>query len=144
VCADARRRHRTLAGRLGGFALCSYAALERDPSLGEPFLHLAAIDPPAHAHHEALLHACGDGFAHRAWGAPELRFAEQINELEYGLRAPLAALYRALRDRPGATGEELGAVFRGDPRQPRSASSAGRALRVLEELGLVSLDRDRR
>src|SRR5207245_782693 len=93
VCADARRRHRGLAGRLGGFALCSYAALDRDPGLGEGFLHLAAIDPPAHAHQDALLRACGEGFAHHAWGVPELRFAEQINELEYGLRAPLAALY---------------------------------------------------
>jgi single-stranded-DNA-specific exonuclease len=144
VCADARRRHRGLANRLGGFALCSYAGLEHDPGLGERFQHLVAIDPPAHAHHHALLRSCGEGFAHFAWGSPELRFAEQINELEYGLRAPLAALYRALRDRPGATGEELGAVLRGDPRQPRSASLAGRALRVLGELGLVSLDRDLR
>ena len=98
VCADVPGRLRGLRDRLGGFALCSWAALERDPGLADPFPHLAALDPPAHAHLDALLRA-GDGWAHLAWGDPELRFAQQITEREYGLRAPLAALYRALRDR---------------------------------------------
>ena len=98
VCADVPGRLRGLRDRLGGFALCSWAALERDPALADPFPHLVALDPPAHAHLDALLRA-GDGWAHLAWGDPELRFAQQITEREYGLRAPLAALYRALRDR---------------------------------------------
>jgi single-stranded-DNA-specific exonuclease len=142
VCADVPVRLRGLRGRLGGFALCSWAALERDPTLAAPFAHLVALDPPAHAHLDALL-AAGDGWAHRAWGDPELRFAQQITEREYGLRAPLAALYRVLRDRGGAEGEELEAVLRGEAPQPRSPALAGRLLRVLAELGLVSLDRDR-
>ena len=112
------------------------------PALADPFPHLAALDPPAHAHLDALLRA-GVGWAHLAWGDPELRFAQQITEREYGLRAPLAALYRALRDRGGAEGEELEAVLRGEPSRPRSPALAGRLLRVLVELRLVSLDRDR-
>jgi single-stranded-DNA-specific exonuclease len=142
VCADVPGRLRGLRDRLGGFALCSWDALERDPGLAERFPHLAALDPPAHPHLEALLRA-GDGWAHLAWGDPELRFAQQITEREYGLRAPLAALYRALRDRGGAEGEELEAVLRGEPSRPRSPALAGRLLRVLVELRLVSLDRDR-
>jgi single-stranded-DNA-specific exonuclease len=142
VCADVPGRLRGLRDRLGGFALCSWAALERDPGLADSFPHLAALDPPAHAHLDALLRA-GDGWAHLAWGDPELRFAQQITEREYGLRAPLAALYRALRDRGGAEGEELEAVLRGEPSRPRSPALAGRLLRVLVELRLVSLDRDR-
>ncbi len=142
VCADVPGRLRGLRDRLGGFALCSWGALERDPGLAGPFPHLAALDPPAHAHLDALLRA-GDGWAHLAWGDPELRFAQQITEREYGLRAPLAALYRALRDRGGAEGEELEAVLRGESSRPRSPALAGRLLRVLVELRLVSLDRDR-
>ncbi len=65
-----------------------------------------------------------------------------MHELEYGLRAPLAAFYRALRDRQRVTGEELGYLLRGDGVHGRPARLAGRLIRVLAELGLVSLDRD--
>jgi single-stranded-DNA-specific exonuclease len=144
VCADVPCRLRGLRGRLGGFGLCSWAALERDPGLAASFAHVIALDPPAHEHRAGLLHAGGPGgFAHLAWGEPELRFARQINEQEYGLRAPLAALYRALRDRDGAAGEELETVLRADADRPRSPALAGRLLRVLAELRLVSLDRHR-
>jgi single-stranded-DNA-specific exonuclease len=77
-----------------------------------------------------------------AWGAPELRFAEQMHELEYGLRTSLVALYRSLRERERATGEELERLLRGDGPHGRSAALAGRLIRVLTELELVSLDRD--
>jgi hypothetical protein len=68
-----------------------------------------------------------------------------MHELEYGLRASLAPLYRALRDRGRVTGEELEHLLRDDSdkaRPARPARLAGRLIRVLAELGLVSLDRD--
>src|SRR2546430_16609859 len=86
VCADVSRRLHGLRGRLGGFSLCSHAALERAPGLARGFAHLVGLDPPAHPHGMELLSAAGDGgFAHLAWGEPELRFAQQIHELEPGL-----------------------------------------------------------
>jgi single-stranded-DNA-specific exonuclease len=141
VCADTGPRVRVLAGRLGGFALCAYAALERDPSLSARFPHVFALDPPGHDHQAKLL-AAGrpGGFAHLGWGEPELGFALDNHEHEYGLRATLAALYRALRDHGTAAGADLERLLRGDPGRPRSAAMAGRALRVLVELGLVVLD----
>ena len=142
VCCDTSRRRRGLESRLGGFALCSWDGLDRDPAIADRFMHVLALDPPLLAGQEARLGA-GRGYAHLAWGDPELRFAQQIIELEYGLRAPLAALYRALRDTGGAEGEELEGQLRGDAQRPRSHTVAGRLLRVLEELSLVSLDRDR-
>ncbi len=142
VCADVSRRRSGLAERLGGFALCSHAALERDPTLGNRFRHAVALDPPAHEHQLAALlgAATSDTSAHLAWGTPELRFAQQIHEQEYGLRPQLIALYRVLRDRGGAAGEELAAVLRGDGQHGRSAALAGRLVRILQELRLVSLD----
>jgi single-stranded-DNA-specific exonuclease len=142
VCADAPRRSRALAPRLGGFSLCSYAALEREPALAAAYTHLVALDPPAHSHHDALLR-CGRGFTHLAWGQAELRFAEQVHELEYGLRASLAALYRDARAAGGAEGETLEKMLRGDGPHPRSPALSGRLLRVLTELGLVLVHRDR-
>ncbi|HEV2787147.1 MAG TPA: DHHA1 domain-containing protein, partial [Solirubrobacteraceae bacterium] len=141
VAADARLRLRHLQPILGGFRLCSHDALERDPSLagtGADGAHVVMLDPPA-----GPLRACGR-MTHLAWGQPELRFAEQIHEREYALRASLSATYRALRAAGGAAGEELEMLLRGDAKAPRPAAGAGRVLRVLAELQLVSLDPDGR
>jgi len=141
VCADVPRRLPGLRARTGGFALASYAALERDPRLALGAGALVVLDPPSSAQAGALVRA-GIGFTHLAWGDAELRFAEQINELEYGLRTSLAAVYRALRPRGTVAGEELGHLLRGDGPHGRPARVAGRLIRILAELGLVSLDRN--
>ena len=140
VAADAPARRRHLAGRLGGFALTSHLALERDPSLAAPFAHLVILDPPAHSGLRAAPHQT----THLVHGPAEISFSQSIHEREYALRAPLTAIYRDLRDLGTAAGEELEAALRGEGPQRRSPGVAGRALRILEELGLVSLDRDRR
>jgi single-stranded-DNA-specific exonuclease len=138
VCADVWLRRRGLEARLGGFALCSYGALEQDLELSARFEHLVALDPPAHAHQRALLTAGLGGYAHLAWGNPELRFAHEINAHHHLRRDQLVTLYRTLRDQRGGAGDELSAVLRG---HSRSATFVGRALRVLGELGLARLDR---
>jgi single-stranded-DNA-specific exonuclease len=134
VAADAILRARHLQPMLGGFELCSHDALERDPSLARPDAHVVLLDPPA-----GPLRQHGK-LTHLAWGPAELRFAEQIHERQYDLRASLTATYRALRDAGGAAGEELEALLRGDPQSPRPAALAGCVIRVLAELSLVSLD----
>jgi hypothetical protein len=130
-----------LRTRVGGFELACHQALAAEPELTHRFAHLVALDPPAGQGERALL-LVGEGFTHLAWGEAELRFAEQMHELEYGLRDSLAALYRALRVRERVTGEELEQLLRGDGPHGRSARLAGRLVRVLAELELVSLDRD--
>jgi single-stranded-DNA-specific exonuclease len=134
VAADATLRMRHLQPILGGFALCSHDALERDPALAAADAHVVMLDPPA-----GPLRTYGR-VTHLAWGRPELRFAEQIHEREYALRASLTATYRALRAAGDAAGEELETLLRGDAKTPRPAALAGRVLRVLAELQLVSLD----
>ena len=47
VVAHAPHRARTLQDRIGGFAVCSWAALEDDPGLAAGFAHLVAVDPPS-------------------------------------------------------------------------------------------------
>ena len=141
VCSDARRRLAGLASRSGAFALISYHALGLDVSIAERYPHLVALDPPSTPSAAALLDA-GRGFTHLAWGEPELRFAQQMHELEYGLRASLVALYRSLRLQRRVTGEELEHLLRGDGPHGRPARLAARLIQVLAELELVSLDRD--
>jgi single-stranded-DNA-specific exonuclease len=141
VCADVPRRLEGLSERVGGFALISYHALEHEPALTASYAHVVALDPPAAgAAWEQLV--AGSGFTHLAWGQAELRFAEQMHELEYGLRDSLASLYRGLRQRERVSGEELERLLRGDGPYGRPARLAGRLVKVLAELGLVSLDRD--
>jgi hypothetical protein len=65
-----------------------------------------------------------------------------MNEFEYGLRASLVTLYRSLRQKGRVAGEELERLLRGEGPHYRPARLAGRLIRVLAELELVSLDRD--
>jgi single-stranded-DNA-specific exonuclease len=141
VCADVSRRLDGLRTRAGGFTLVSYHGLHRHRDALDRYPQLVALDPPAHPRDAALIQA-GAGFTHWVWGEAELRFAQQMHELEYGLRASLATLYRALRARWRVTGEELERLLRGDTDHARPARLAGRLIRVLAELELVSLDRD--
>jgi single-stranded-DNA-specific exonuclease len=142
VCADVPRRIDGLRARTGGFALASHDALLRDPRLATTFDSLVALDPPSNRAAAAVLRA-GSGVTHLAWGEAELRFAEQINELEYGLRASLTTIYRGLRLRGTVAGEELERLLRGDVGpHGRPARVAGRLIRILAELELVSLNRD--
>ncbi|MBJ7329578.1 MAG: single-stranded-DNA-specific exonuclease RecJ [Solirubrobacteraceae bacterium] len=145
VVCDAPLRAGHLAGRLGGFAMCSHAALAADPSLAVAARHIVVLDPPATPAEQGLLEALSvRQMVHLAWGPAELTCALRIHEREYDLRAPLTALYRDLRDLEGAGGEELEAALRGNPQGDRSLRATGRAVRVLVELGLVSLDSETR
>jgi single-stranded-DNA-specific exonuclease len=143
LVADVPRRIAGLQERAGGFVLCSHAALAHDPRLADEFKHVVALDPPAHPDEASCMrHGPAHGWTHLSWGAAELRFAEQIHESEHALRAALVPLYRALRGCSGAAGEELEALLRGDGTHGRSVAQAARLVAILEELGLVSLDRD--
>jgi single-stranded-DNA-specific exonuclease len=138
VAADTPTRLAGFAGRLGGFALTSWRALELDPGLAAAYPHVVALDPPAHPALQALLEAGPPGaMAHLACGQDELRFSEHVHMRLHALREPLAAVYRALRD-----GRELEPALRGDGPRPAPAVLAGRLLRVLDEAGLATVDRD--
>jgi len=141
VAADAGVRARHLAPLLGGFALTDHATLARLPALLDGHAHVVVLDPPADPAALALLLAPAPGrTTHLAWGDPELAFAVDVHAREHDLRSPLAALYRALRDTNDAAGDDLAAALRGDGPSPRTPALAGRCLRVLGELGLVSVD----
>jgi single-stranded-DNA-specific exonuclease len=141
VCTEVVRRTEGLGKRIGGFTLTSYHALEVDPSLSERFDQIVALDPPACAEHDQLMRS-GAGFTHLAWGEPELRFAQQMHEYEYGLRDSLVSLYRALRLCRRAEGGELERLLRGETAPGRPPRLAARLIRVLTDLELVSFDRD--
>jgi single-stranded-DNA-specific exonuclease len=160
ACADARRRRGHLEGRLGGFALVAWHALERDPSLLSSYTHILALDPPAAETQRALI----DERFTLAWGDAESGYALRAHEASYDMRPIAAAVYRVLRDgaaeRLTAAGspapdslaadslaadspaadlpapDSLAAAVAAAP----SPAAAGRALRVLEEVGLLRMD----
>ena len=141
VCADVPRRLEGLSARAGGFSLISSHGLEVDPAAASGYGQVVVLDPPTSACTAAVVRA-GSGYTHLAWGIPELRFTEQMHELEYGLRASLTSLYRDLRSRERVAGEELERLLRGDGPHGRPARLAGKLIRILAELELVSLNRD--
>ena len=142
VCAHAAQRAGALSERVGGFALIDWAALEDDPAIAAGYIHVVAIDPPAHEHLLAALDRLpGEGWTHLAWGEPELRFAQRILEWNYDLRPPLTAVYRALRSSGAVGSSACESLLRGDGTPKRSPALAGRLVRVLLELALVEFDR---
>ena len=109
----------TCEGRLGGFALCSWDELERAADRADEFAHVVALDPPVLAAHERALQVAARGrTAHLAWGAPELRFTEDVLAHDVVSRSALTALYASLRDAPGASLED---VLRGPEHAERRA-----------------------
>jgi single-stranded-DNA-specific exonuclease len=141
ICANTPRRLAALASRRGGFALISHDAMLDEPEIAADYQHIVVLDPATSRVGETIARM-GDGYTHLAYGEAELRFAQQIHELEYGLRASLVALYRSLRERGRVAGEELEHLLRGDGSHARSARLSGRMLRVFTELELASLDPD--
>jgi single-stranded-DNA-specific exonuclease len=153
VCADVPRRRagleKLIAGKTGirgvadtPLAVCAWPALLRDPGIAAEFAHVVAVDPPIHAGAQAGLAALpGGGFAHMAWGAPEVDFARAVARASLDLRPSLIGIYRALRERAVA-GADLERVLRGDGVHPRTPELAARLVRVLRELGLVAYERD--
>ena len=164
VAAHAEHRARALRDRVGGFALTSWAALAADPRLAAEHPHVFAVDPPPSAAAAALVGGSvwadtaalaggvalavapaaalpGAGWVHLAWGAPEREFARRVLTWELDLRPHLASVYRELRAAPELGGATLAALLRGAGAPPRTGALAGRLLRVLEELGLVVVER---
>jgi single-stranded-DNA-specific exonuclease len=133
VCANARRRRGHFEGRLGGFALIAWHALERSPSLLDAYTHVLALDPPVADSQAALI----DERFTLAWGEAETTYALAAHEAGYDLRPVAAAVYRAVRD-AAASGEAhpLAAAVAASP----SPAAAGRALRVLADLELIRID----
>jgi len=142
VAAHAPQRARALGSRVGGFAVVGWPDLEDAPSLAAEFTHVVVIDPPPHAHLSGSFDRLpGSGWTHLAWGEAELRFAQRILEWDYDLRQPLTSVYRALRDSRSAAAGRCESLLRGEGPASRSPALAGRLVRVLSELELVTLDR---
>jgi single-stranded-DNA-specific exonuclease len=135
----------------GGFAgaLCvaEHGALGREPGLPSRFRHVFVLDPVPFANVDALLReaasaVAGESFLHLGWGAAELEFSRRVLDHDYSLRDSLSSLYRALAKAGGTlAGDALEAALVGDGGHPRSPDHAARCLRVLGELGLVSVER---
>jgi single-stranded-DNA-specific exonuclease len=144
VCADSTRRREGLEQVIGGIgpaAFGSWDDLLEEPELARPFGHLVALDPPIYpAAVEALAGspAPEDGLIHLAWGPAEVDFALAVARSELELRPIVTVVYRALHD----LGEGLLAdVLEATETRPRSPRAAGRALRVLVELGIAAVER---
>lgn len=145
VCANVSRRRALLHDQLGSqVAMIGYESIAALTERLPEFTHIALVDPPAFAGGaEAVLRGAPDGFAHLVFGASECEFATRVLEQNWELRAPCAAIYRAIgagarnSEAPGAGTREL---LAGSGEHPRSAQLVGRALRVLSEVGLVRFD----
>jgi single-stranded-DNA-specific exonuclease len=148
VCADARLRAEHLTGMIGGFPMCSYATLVREPQIAADYEHVVLLDPPAHPeqHHIALMGQTKQ-HVHLLWGEAEVGFALEILQREHDLRGALGDLYRGLRGDRGVNGDLQEIIFGQDPTGQATGALANRRplalavdlLRILEELELIEI-----
>ncbi|HVO55865.1 MAG TPA: single-stranded-DNA-specific exonuclease RecJ [Solirubrobacterales bacterium] len=131
----------------GGFALVDYATLLRTgPELSSRFEHVVLIDPPPSAlafsvATASLSSAGGDspaGYAHRLWTGAEAEFAGAVYAAFAPSRETVAAVFRRLREAGEAGGGPLRAALAGPGPYSLAPETAGRCLRVLDELGLLA------
>ncbi|MQA74629.1 MAG: single-stranded-DNA-specific exonuclease RecJ [Solirubrobacterales bacterium] len=132
---------RRVAGADAGLVLADWAALGREPELARGFEHVVVVDPPPFEHLERLC-ATGPGYLHHIDARAEAEFALRVHADEWPGRAWLAGVYRSLREgasgRPEVGPEAARRILCGEGRaHPLAPEAAGRAARVLEELGLI-------
>jgi single-stranded-DNA-specific exonuclease len=144
-CADQPLRGRLAErARVGGLALADWRALERFPEACLDFEHVVVVDPPHLAHlEERAAAACAipatSGFLHLAWGPAEVEFASRVLADEFDLQGQVGSIAGALAGEREPPQGRLREALEGGARYSRTPEQAGRCLRVLEELGLVSL-----
>jgi single-stranded-DNA-specific exonuclease len=138
-CADAAIAGLAARGP-GGLALTDYLALARAPELAVAFEHVVLVDPPpdALAQARASLASAGAGFLHPLWSEAELDFAREVLGEQHASRETVARVFRALRERQDAGGEELRLALGGGGAHALAPEGAARAFRVLRELDLVA------
>lgn len=113
-----------------------------------PGLHLAVLDPPADAEQAAALARAGAGrWVHALWGPDDVALALAAARAEWTIRPAAALAWRAIEGAGGhLDGADavdralLAAASEGGPIRP--APLVARALRALEEVGLVLLGED--
>ncbi|HEX3324351.1 MAG TPA: single-stranded-DNA-specific exonuclease RecJ [Solirubrobacterales bacterium] len=119
--------------------LADYAELERSPGLAAEFAHVVLVDPPAGADLERLASRSereGD-YLHRVWGEAEWRLSLSILGVQLAQRPTLISTFRDLREAGEVSGDDLREALLGSGPHPRSAETAARCFRVLNELNLV-------
>jgi single-stranded-DNA-specific exonuclease len=129
-----------LCAREQGLVLADYAALTLADPPALDFRHVVLVDPAPSARLRAIAGRPPPGrpgYLHSAWGEAERGFALRVAEEGLGLRRPLEAIFRDLREAGEAEGERLRELLRGDGAHRRSPELAGRCVRVLLELGLL-------
>lgn len=146
VLAGRRCRVSRAADRLSGLrgapvlAMVEYAALP-DVEL-PPDTHVVLVDPPSSDVEAQWARARAEGrHLHLVWGEDEVAFARTVLDEGADVRSVAADVWRALRDgvvRPW--GDALDRLLLGDGPVMRPAATVARALGVLREIGMLTVD----
>lgn len=138
-----------------GLALTDYAALAMSPDLASHFEHVVLVDSPVSPADVARASApvppsqlpnggrdgraeAPAGFLHPLFSAAEHSFSLGALARQAPSRETVAGVFRALRTGGQMSGAELRSALAGPGPHPLSPETAGRAFRVLLELGLVA------
>lgn len=155
LLAGSRCSHARIASRLEQIGGGSGTVMMADPltAFGTPgiaeglhaFRHIVFVDPPQR---QSLLAAAAalspDAWIHLFYCGDEVQFTGKVLEHEYDLRAPLAKVFGQLRaGNAHPLNETTERLLLAGGRYLRQPALVARCLRVLGELGLISVEESR-
>ncbi|MBI5871262.1 MAG: single-stranded-DNA-specific exonuclease RecJ [Actinobacteria bacterium] len=112
------------------------------PEVLEAFEHLVFIDPPWNQMIlDSLAAAAPDAYIHLFYCSDEVQFSSKVLEHEYDLRSSLTRVYKQLE--AGKTyllDESVERLLLAGGKHLRQPMMVARCLRILEELGLISVE----
>ena len=140
-------RLRAVADGSGAPALmmADFVTAASTPGLVDAFDHLVFVDPPfSSAVFASLAALASRAWLHLIYCGDEVQFTKRVLEHEYSLRASLTGLYQRLQaERTHPLDETMERLVLGGGRYLRNPQTAVRGLKVLEELGLISIEDSR-
>lgn len=125
--------------------MADFVTAASTPGLVDAFDHLVFVDPPfSSAVFASLAALASRAWLHLIYCGDEVQFTKRVLEHEYSLRASLTGLYQRLQaERTHPLDETMERLVLGGGRYLRNPQTAVRGLKVLEELGLISIEDSR-
>ena len=139
-----KERSLLAAGAGQTISMMDFTTVPSNPGLLACHDHLVFIDPPpGKASFVSMIEKAPDAWVHLFYCADEVQFTGKVLEHEYDLRAPMTKIYKHLKaGKTWPLDETTERLLLAGGKYLRQPMLVARCLRVLEELDLISIEKN--